>query len=70
MVTKPKKYFTPQELSDHWDGRIKVRTINNWRQTGSGPPFLKLGGAILYRVEDILKWDEANTVQSTSQYSR
>lgn len=70
MTVKEKKYLTPKELSEHWDGRIKVRTINNWRQNGSGPPFLKLGGAILYRVEDIKKWDDERTVHSTSQYSK
>lgn len=69
-ATKPKKYFTPQELSDHWDGRIKVRTLNNWRQNGAGPPFTKIGGAILYKVEDVDTWEKQRTVSTTSQYSR
>lgn len=70
MSDKPKNYLTPQELSNLWDGRIKVRTLNNWRQNGSGPPFVKIGGAILYKVVDVEAWERARTVSTTSQYAR
>jgi len=69
-AVKPKRYMTPQELSDYWDGRIKVRTLNNWRQSGVGPQFSKIGGAILYKVADVEDWEKSRTVSNTSQYSR
>lgn len=34
---------------------------------GNGPPFIKLGRSVRYRVGDILDWIEAHRVQSTSQ---
>lgn len=61
-------FLTPQQLSKRWGERIKLRTINNWRTTGDGPPYTKIGGAVLYPVEEVVKWEKARTVNSTSQY--
>lgn len=63
-----KKFLTPAELSARWDGRITVRTLANWRSIQSGPPFVKIGGAILYRISDVEEYERRNTVTSTSQY--
>lgn len=63
-----KQFITPGDLSDRWGGRINIRTLANWRSNGSGPKFLKIGGAILYRVSDVESWEARNTVSSTSQY--
>ena len=67
---KQKEFLSPQELSDRYEGRITVRTLNNWRSAGNGPPFTKLGGAVLYPLQKIIEWEARNTVQSTSQYQR
>lgn len=63
-------FLTTKEVSDRWGGRIAVRTLNNWRTNGGGPPFVKIGGAVLYKVADLLKWEESRTVNSTSQYAK
>lgn len=63
-----KKFLSPAELSARWDGRITVRTLANWRSIQSGPPFVKIGGAILYRITDVEDYESRNTVTSTSQY--
>lgn len=63
-----KKFLTPQELSDRWEGRISVRTLANWRTQGSGPQFSKIGGAVLYPFDKLIEWENRNTVNSTSQY--
>lgn len=34
---------------------------------GNGPPFVKLGRAVRYRVGDVREWIEARKVGSTSQ---
>lgn len=64
-----KKFLTPTELSARWDGRISVRTLANWRSQGSGPPFTKIGGAVLYDLARIDEWENRNTVKSTSEYA-
>lgn len=64
-----KNFLTPSELSDRWGHRISPRTLANWRSQGAGPPFTKVGGAILYSVDKLAEWETRNTVTSTSQYS-
>ncbi|WP_424931924.1 helix-turn-helix transcriptional regulator [Amaricoccus macauensis] len=39
------------ELSRRW--RLSSRTLERWRSEEKGPPYLKIGGRILYRIEDI-----------------
>lgn len=34
---------------------------------GNGPPFIKLGRSVRYRVGDLREWIEARRVASTSQ---
>lgn len=63
-----KKFLTPHDLSARYDGRISVRTLANWRTQGNGPPFTKVGGAILYATDKLVEWENRNTVNSTSQY--
>ena len=65
-----KQYLTPQELSDRYSNRITVRTLNNWRSSGGGPPFTKIGGGVLYPIDRLVEWEQKRTVHSTSQYKR
>lgn len=67
-ILTDKRFMTPQDVSARYEGRIGVRTLANWRSQGSGPPFVKIGGAILYKTDDLTAWEQANTVSSTSQY--
>lgn len=68
-MDQPKKFLTPQEVSVRWGQRISPRTLANWRSQGMGPPFTKVGGAILYEIDRLAEWEARNTVTSTSQYS-
>jgi hypothetical protein len=68
MNIETKRYLTPAEVSERWGGRVKVRTLANWRSQGSGPPFTKLGGAILYDTAKLAEWEQRATVTATSQY--
>lgn len=63
-------FLTPHELAERWGGRINVRTLANWRTTGSGPPFTKIGGAVLYKMDALEQWEDARTVTSTSNYGK
>jgi len=64
------EFLTPAEVSARYSGRISVRTLSNWRNLGSGPPYTKLGGKVLYPLERLVEWERRNTVQSTSQYTK
>lgn len=64
------KFLTTKEVSERYSGRISASTLNNWRNIGSGPPFIKMGGKVLYSLEKLVEWEQKNTVNSTSEYSR
>ena len=36
---------------------MSPRTLERWRFTGEGPQFVKLGGRVIYRLEDIEAYD-------------
>lgn len=64
------KYLTAQELSDRYRGEITVRTLANWRCLGVGPRYLKCGGRVIYPLHEVVAWERARTVGSTSSYAR
>lgn len=44
------------ELAARWT--ISARTLERWRWTGDGPAFLKIGGRVVYRLEDVLAYPD------------
>ncbi|MBY0431126.1 MAG: helix-turn-helix domain-containing protein [Rhodospirillales bacterium] len=44
-------YMRQGELADRWG--ISERTLEKWRHFGRGPSFLKIGGRVMYRRDDI-----------------
>jgi predicted site-specific integrase-resolvase len=46
---------------------VSVRTLQQWRRTGDGPPYVKMGSAVRYNPEAVDDWIVARTVTSTSQ---
>ena len=49
--------LTQKELARRW--AISHRTLERWRWTGEGPDYLKLGGRVIYRLEDITAFEAA-----------
>lgn len=46
------------ELAERW--RLSERTLEKWRQTDRGPQYLRIGGRIIYRLEDVIAYEAAN----------
>ncbi len=44
-------FLTQIELAARW--RISPRTLERWRWAGDGPRFIKIGGLVRYRLEDV-----------------
>ncbi len=53
------------ELAARWT--ISARTLERWRWTGDGPAFLKIGGRVVYRLEDVLAYEQARQRRSTAE---
>jgi hypothetical protein len=45
------RHLTQIDLAARWG--LSPRTLEAWRSRGEGPAYLRLGGKIAYRIEDI-----------------
>ncbi|MBZ9679612.1 MULTISPECIES: helix-turn-helix domain-containing protein [unclassified Mesorhizobium] len=48
---------------------VSLKTLQNWRVTGVGPKFVKVGASVSYRYADLLAFVRQNTSASTSERS-
>lgn len=55
-------YLTPAEVSERYGHTVSERTLANWRSRGDGPPYTKIGGKVLYPVEQLAAWEEQRTI--------
>jgi hypothetical protein len=51
------QHLDQENLARRW--RISPRTLERWRWLRQGPSFIKLGGRVVYRIEDILAFEAA-----------
>lgn len=52
------RHFTQRQLAQRW--AMSPRTLEKWRWLESGPSFLKVGGHIVYRLEDIEEYERTH----------
>ena len=45
---------------------VSDRTMEGWRQTGIGPPYIKAGGTVLYDLAEVDRWLSSRQRHSTS----
>lgn len=54
------EFLTPDQLVDRWSKAVGRGTLANWRAQGKGPTFTKLGSRVVYRLADVLAYEETN----------
>jgi hypothetical protein len=57
-------HFHQVELARRW--KLSPRTLERWRWLGLGPRHIKIGGRVVYRLEDIEAYEADNIRSSTS----
>ena len=57
------RHFNQTELAARWT--ISPRTVERWRFTGEGPQFMKIGGRVAYRLEDVEAYEAEQSRQAT-----
>ena len=62
------RHLSQIELAARWN--ISPRTLERWRWTGEGPHFVKLGGRVVYRLEDVETFETDQIRTSTSDATR
>lgn len=55
-----KIFLNQNELASRWG--MSPRTLENWRSTGKGPKYVKLGGQVRYKIAEIVKLEENSQV--------
>jgi hypothetical protein len=61
-MMEERKYLTAEEVAERYREEISVGTLRNWRAMRVGPPFVKIGKAVLYPVQELDEWDRKNLV--------
>lgn len=58
-----KAYYSTDELAERLC--VHKQTLQNWRQKGIGPQFLKIGRRVIYSVIDVQAWENERKRQNT-----
>jgi hypothetical protein len=54
---RPVRHLNQVDLSRRWN--ISPRTLERWRWLKQGPEYLKIGGHVVYRLEDVEAFEAA-----------
>jgi hypothetical protein len=60
------KHLNQVELSRRWN--LSARTLERWRWLGQGPQYLKIGGRVVYRLDDVEAY-EAQVLRTSTASS-
>jgi hypothetical protein len=63
MTDRPARHLHQVDLARRWN--LSPRTLERWRGHGIGPCYLKIGGRVVYRLEDIVAFEAAQRRQAT-----
>lgn len=58
----PVRHLTQDELAKRW--RISPRTLERWRWLRLGPQYLKIGGRVVYALEDVENFEAAKRAET------
>lgn len=65
---QPVKHMGQVDLARRW--RVSPRTLERWRCVGQGPSYLKIGGRVVYRIEDVEAYESRRVRTSTANVSQ
>jgi hypothetical protein len=61
-------FLNQARLARRW--QMSPRTLERWRWTGEGPAYFKIGGRVVYRLDDIEAFESSRRCESTSHSAR
>jgi hypothetical protein len=64
VVAMDLRHFNQVQLARRWS--ISPRTLERWRWLGQGPQYLKIGGRVVYRLDDVEAYEAQQARSSTA----
>ena len=64
LAALPPRYLRTKEAADFLS--LSARTLEKHRTYGTGPAYHKLGGRVVYSVDDLRAWADIGIKHSTS----
>ncbi|MBR7653448.1 helix-turn-helix domain-containing protein [Brucella oryzae] len=64
LATLPPRFLRTKEAASFLS--LSARTLEKHRTYGTGPSYRKLGGRVVYAIDDLEAWAERGAVTSTS----
>jgi hypothetical protein len=61
------RHFNQVQLSRRWC--ISPRTLERWRWLRQGPNYLKVGGRVVYRLDDIEEYERRHVYAASAHGS-
>jgi hypothetical protein len=55
------RHFNQEQLARRWS--ISPRTLERWRWLRQGPPYLRIGGRVVYRLSDVENYEASKLHQ-------
>jgi hypothetical protein len=52
---KAGRMLTTADLAERW--RVPTRSLGQWRYERRGPEYVKIGGAVRYRLSDVERYE-------------
>jgi hypothetical protein len=57
MTTPEVQHLNQELLARRWS--VSPRTLERWRWLKQGPAYIKVGGRVVYRIEDVETYEAA-----------
>jgi hypothetical protein len=61
------RHFNQVDLARRWN--VSPRTLERWRWLRQGPQYLKIGGRVVYRLDDIEAYEAAKLHVPVSEFT-
>jgi hypothetical protein len=68
MINSDLRHLNQVQLARRWS--LSPRTLERWRWLKEGPAYLKVGGRVVYRVEDIEAYETSQLHRVRSEISK
>ena len=61
-TVQPERHLGPEDLAER-EG-VPVETVYLWNRKRTGPPYMRIGRHVRYRLADVIAWEKSRMVDA------